>query len=187
MTPGQLKGQLLLSRLDYVRTQHGPAAVERVMRALPDEERARVAGLSRDAWCPFRTLMRLDRAIADTVGAGDERIFVELGRASALHRTELLGEHVTLVSVHGFLSRMAEEHRRFHTFGRAEYRRLGFRHGEISFSEYPEVDPAYCLSGIGYLRAAIEQLAGAAAAVEEVTCQCRGQRECCYDLRWEER
>ncbi len=187
MDSAQLKGQLPLSRLEYVRAQHGAAAVERVLRALPDEDRARVAALSRDAWCPFGTLMRLDRAIAEALGRGDERIFVELGRASALHRTELLGEHVTLVNVHGYLSRLADEHRRFHTFGRAEYKRLGFRRGQIAYSEYPEVDPAYCLSGIGYLTAAVEQLSGAAARVEEVTCQCNGQRECCFDLRWEER
>jgi predicted hydrocarbon binding protein len=146
-----------------------------------------VAALSRDAWCPFATLMRLDRAIAETVGQGDERVYVELGRASALHRTELLGEHVTLVNVHAYLSRLAEEHRRFHTFGRAEYKRLGFRRGQIAYSEYPELDPVYCLSGLGYLTAAIEQLSGAPARVEEVTCQCKGHRECCFDLRWEER
>jgi hypothetical protein len=186
MPPGHLKGQLLQSRLEYVRAQHGPPALEKVLQALPPEERARLAGLSRDGWYPFRSLMLIDRAIAQSLGQ-DDRIFVDLGRASARDRTEILGEHAPLVSVHGFLSRMADEHRRFHTFGRAEYQRVGFRHGQISFSEYPEIDPAYCLSGTGYLMAAVEQLSGADARVEEKTCQCRGQPACCYDVRWEER
>jgi hypothetical protein len=186
MTPGSLRGQLLQSRLEYVRVEHGPAAVERVLRALPEEERARLAGLDREAWYPFRSLMQLDRAIAATLGGGDATI-VELGRASARHRTERLGEHAPLVSAHGFLSRMAEDHRRFHTFGRAEYRRLGFRHGQISYFEYPENDPVYCLSGIGYMMGAVEQLTGAAVRVEELTCQCRREPACCYDVKWDER
>jgi len=186
MTTGSLKGQLLQSRLEYVRTEHGPAGVERVLQALPEEERARLAGLAREAWYPFRSLMLLDRAIAATVGQGD-RTFVDLGRASARHRTELLGEHAALVSAHGFLSRMAEEHRRFHTFGHAQYKRLGFRHGQITFFDYPEIDPAYCLSGIGYMMGAVEQLTGAAVRVEELTCQCRQDASCCFDVRWDER
>jgi hypothetical protein len=186
MPPGQLRGQLLQSRLEYVRSQHGAAAVERVLQALPAEERARLGGLTRDAWYPFQTLTRLDRTIAGVLGEG-ERMFVELGRASARHRTEILGEHAPLVSVHGFLSRLADEHRRFHTFGRAEYRRLGFRHGQIAFFEYPETDPVYCLSGIGYMMGAVEQLSGADARVEELTCQCHGDPACRFDVRWEER
>ena len=187
MTPGQLRGQLLLSRLEYVRAEHGPAAVERVLRALPEEERARLGGLTRDAWYPFRSLTQLDRAIVSTLGQGDDRLLVELGRASARHRTELLGEHATLVSAHAFLARLAEEHRRFHTYGRAEYRRLGFRHGRISYFDYPETDPVYCLSGLGYIMGAVEQLSGAPARVEEISCQCRQDPSCCFDVTWEER
>src|SRR5262245_43426986 len=115
MAPGQLRGQLLQSRLEYVRAKQGAAGVERVLQALPDEDRARLSGLSRDGWCPFQTMMRLDRAIAAALGEGD-RTIVDLGRASARHRTELLGEHAPLVSVHAFFSRLADEHRRFHTF-----------------------------------------------------------------------
>lgn len=184
--PALLKGQLLQSRLEYVRLQHGPAAVERVLHALPDAERARLQGVTREAWVPFRSLVLLDRVIVDTIGGGDERMFLELGRASARHRTEWLGEHAALVSVHGFLSRMAEEHRRFHTFGRAEYLRLGFRHGRVSFFEYPEVDPAFCLAGTGYISAAVELLSGVPPRVEELACQCKGQPSCSYDVRWEE-
>jgi hypothetical protein len=176
--PAELKGQLLQSRLEYVRLKHGPAAVQHVLGALPEPERARLKGLTREGWYPFRTLVALDRAVVETVGAGDERLYVDLGRASARHRTEWLGEHAPLVSVHGFLSRMAEEHRRFHTFGRAEYRRLGFRHGQISFFEFPEVDPAFCLSGGGYISAAVEQLSGSPPRVEELACQCKGQPSC---------
>src|SRR5687767_1598516 len=120
MPLGQLKGELLQSRLEYVRSRHGPPTLERVLAAVPPGDRERLRGVTRDAWSPFRSLVTLDRAIAGAVGGNPESLFVDLGRASARDRTEWLGEHAALVSVHGFLARMAEEHRRFHTFGRAE-------------------------------------------------------------------
>lgn len=184
MDPPRLKGQLLQSRFEYVRGQHGPRALQRVLQALPAAERERLRDLSREAWYPFRTLVLLDRAIADTLAPGDDGIFVELGRASARHRTEWLGEHAPLVSVHAFLSRAADEHRRFHTFGQGAYRRLGFTQGQIAFSEYPEVEPTYCLGARGYFMGAVELLSGGPARVEELTCQCRGQPACRYDVRW---
>jgi len=159
--PPLLKAQLVLARLEYLGSGPGPETLERVLHALPAEEQQRLRGLSREGWVPFRTLVVLDHAIAAVLAPGDDSIYETLGRASARHRTEWLGEHAPLVSVHGFLSRVAEEHRRFHTFGRAEYQRLGFRHGQIAFFEFPEVDASYCLSGAGYLAGAIEMLGGA--------------------------
>jgi hypothetical protein len=34
---------------------------------------------------------------------------------------------------------------------------------------------------------AVEQLTGAAVRVEELTCQCRREPACCYDVKWDER
>src|SRR5262245_27039024 len=121
----QLKAQLLLARLDYLGSGHAPEVRERVLRLLEPEERELARKMARDAWVPFRTLVHLDHAIRTVLSPGSDAIFEALGRASARHRTEWLGEHAALVSVHGFLSRVAEEHGRFHTFGRAEYQRLG--------------------------------------------------------------
>jgi predicted hydrocarbon binding protein len=112
-------------------------------------------------------------------------VFEELGRASARDRTELLGEHAPLVNPHAFLSGTAEAHRRFHNFGKAEYVRVSFTRGQIVYSGYEEVDPSYCLGGKGYLGGAVEMLSGGPVEVQELTCQCRGQGACRFDLRWE--
>ena len=45
----------------------------------------------------------------------------------------------------------------------------------------------YCLSGIGYMMGAVEQLTGAAVTVEELTCQCRSDPGCFFDVKWDER
>jgi hypothetical protein len=179
-----MSGQIFLARLEYLREFHGSEGLQRVLASLPAQDRSSLTGADREAWYPFALLMRLDRAIAGVVAPDDPEIFERLGAASSRHRTEWLGEHARLVNVHGFLSRVAEEHRRFHTFGKAAYQRTGFTEGEIAYSEYPEVDEIWCRASRGYFRGAIEMLTGGPVSIHEVTCQCRGEAACLFRLRW---
>lgn len=182
-----LHGQIVVSRFEYLKREHGSDAIARVLEALPAQDRGRLAGVDRNTWYPFGTLIRLDRAIATQFGKGDELLYERLGEASAQQRTFWLGEHAALINVHGFLARMAEEHRRFHNFGRADYRRINFSVGEISFSEYSENDPIYCLSAKGYIRRSIESLTGGSVSAEERYCQNKGDVACVWSLRWSAR
>ena len=179
-----LKGQIFLARLEYLREYHGAEGLQRVLGTLPGEDRDRLAGVDREAWYPFAMLMRLDKTIAGTLAPSDPAIYERLGAASSRHRTEWLGEHARLVNVHGFLSRVADEHRRFHTFGKALYHRTGFTEGEIAYSECPEVDLVWCSASRGYFRGAIEFLTGGPVAVDERKCQCRSDEACVFKLRW---
>lgn len=180
----EIKGQLFAARLLYIRENHGPGVIEKVLEAMTDEDRKRLRGLERAAWYPFGLLNRLDRAIGRTLYPGDPRIFERLGEASAMKRAEWLGDHAPLVSVHGFLSRVADEHHRYHNFGHGSYRRKGFSEGEIVFSGYPELDEVYCAGARGYFRGAVQLLTGGAVSVEERQCQCRGDACCLFRVRW---
>jgi len=179
-----LKGRFFQVRFEYVREYYGYDALAKVMAALPAGERRLLEGLDRDAWYPFRSLNALDRCIARSLAPDDPGLFERLGAMSARHRADLLGEHARLINVHGFLSRLADEHHQFHTFGRIAYRRLGFTVGEISAAEFPEVDEVYCRGARGYLRAAVELLTGGPVEVFEISCQCDGQPACVYRLKW---
>jgi hypothetical protein len=179
-----LKGQLLMRRFEYVRQHHGEEAVRRVLERLPAADRALLATVNRDGWYPAGSLVQLDHAIAETLAGGDPAIFERLGVASARQRTERLQEHAPLISVHGFLSLVADEHRRFQNFGRAAYRKCCFTAGEIAFSEYPVIDESVCLATRGYLRGAVEALTGVPAVVDETACQRRGDPACVFAVRW---
>ncbi len=183
----QVSGQLLIARIEYLRQHHGPEGIARVMAALSEEDRERLRSVDTSSWYPFGMLIRFDRAVALLLAPGDAAIFERLGAASAQVRNEWLGEHASLVSPHGFLSRVAEEHGRFHTFGRVQYRRTGFTEGELSFAEYPEKDPTYCLGAIGYLKRSIEVLTGGPVRIEELECQCRGEIRCLFSIQWTQR
>jgi predicted hydrocarbon binding protein len=182
-----LHGQIVVSRFEYLKRTQGTDSIGRVLEALPLVDRELLGGVDRDKWYPFATLIRLDKAIARLTGGDAARTYERLGEASAQQRTLWLGEHAALVNVHGFLSRIAEEHRRFHNFGSADYRRINFSVGEISFSDYPETDPIYCLSARGYFRRSIEHLTGAPVCAEERYCQSRGDIACVWSLRWSSR
>lgn len=183
--PGpHLSGLLVAARFEYLKQVHGTEMVSRVMGALPADERARLGGVERDALYPLSTLIVLDRTIASIVPEGDG-VFEILGEYSARLRNEWLGEHNTLVSPHAYLSRLAEDHRRLQSFGHARYRRIGFGEGEISYYDYPEVDPTFCRSGRAFLRACLELLVGrGGATVEETRCQSRGDDACVFALNW---
>lgn len=183
VTP-RVKGQLLLARFDYVREAHGLEAMARVLAALPPDDNQAARGLVRDGWYPFEFLLRLDHVLVRLLAGGEPSFFEELGRASARHRIEWLGEHAALINVHGFLSRAADEHRRFHDFGRVVYQRTGFHSSDMAYSEYPLVDRGFCLASRGYFKGVLELLIGRPGDVCEIDCQCDGAAACVFRLDW---
>lgn len=181
-----MRGQIFQARFAWLKANHGPAGIEAALSALSEDERRQLRGLERERWYSFATLLRLDRAIAERLAPGDPHIFERLGEASSRERTEWLGEHATLVSVHGFLSRAAEDHRAFHSFGTAVYRRAGFNGGELEYRDYPLPDANWCLTSVGYIRAVVSFLTSGPARVVERRCQARGEEFCLFDIRWGE-
>ena len=180
----QVRGELFLVRFAFVRETFGAEALASVLAALPPSDRQLLDGVAERRWSPFGLLNRLDRAIAERLAGNDAAIYERLGEASARERTMALKDVAPYVSVHGFLARISEDHRRFHTFGRAAYRRVSFTEGELTYLDYPEPDRVYCLSGLGYLRGAVEELAGPPVLVEERWCQARGDAACVFNLQW---
>jgi hypothetical protein len=183
--PGaHVRGHLLRARFEYLRRGPGPGAIETVLAALPEEERALLRGVEPWRWYPFATLIRLDQAIATVLGRDESELFEELGRASARQRTEWMGREAPAAGVHAFLSRVAADHRLFHSFGQVAYQREGSSGGKVSSSEFPGMHRAYCSSARGFLQGAVEGLTGAPATVEERTCQTWGDLACTYRVRW---
>jgi hypothetical protein len=179
-----LTGQIFLSRMEYIRQFYGPASVRSVLEALSESDRMLLRAVHDQGWYPFGTLVRLDHAIAQILAPDDAEIFERLGADLFRHRTRWLVERSPAVSPHGFLLRVAEEHRRFHSFGRASYRRTGATEGELAFCAYPELDESFCRSSLGYLRRAVEFLTERPVAIAERLCQLRGEGACAYGVNW---
>jgi predicted hydrocarbon binding protein len=179
-----VRGFLVQARFEFLRRGPGPGAIEAVLAALPPEERGLLRGVEAWRWYPFEALIQLDKAIATVLGRDEAELFEDLGRLSARMRTEWMGSAAPLVSVHGFLARVEEDHRLFNSFGRVTYRRLGFTEGEISSSDFPAMHRAWCSSARGFLRGAVERLTGGTVTVDERTCQTWGDAACVFRVRW---
>lgn len=153
------------------------------MGAMPPADRRLLEGLERDAWYPFATFVRLEETIVRLFGGGDD-VYEELGAESARARFVWLRQEARLISVHALLSRAAEEHAVYHDFGHAEYRRTGFRQGEVELSDFPETSPVFCRSFCGYLAEVVRQHGAEGPRVEELSCQSRGDRSCVFRIGW---
>jgi hypothetical protein len=183
--PGaHVRGHLLRTRFDFLRRGPGPGAIEAVLAALPRGERALLRGVEPWRWYPFAALILLDKAIATVLGREEVELFEEVGRLSGQQRTQWMGTEAPLVSVHAFLSRVAEDHRLFTSVGKVVYRRGGFNEGDMLSSEFPGVHRAWCGSARGFLRGAVERLAGSPVTVDERSCQTWGDAACLFRVRW---
>jgi hypothetical protein len=114
---GSIKGVVLKSRLGFVRDNKGEAGLRSVLARLPEADRATLDSLLPSSWYPFEMGERLDKAIAQEMGRGNE-IFTVLGERSAAdnlgtsHRAFVDGK-----DPHGLLRHAASIHQAYYDTG----------------------------------------------------------------------
>jgi uncharacterized protein (TIGR02265 family) len=180
-----VRGHIVAARFRYIERHHGSSMITSVMESLQDEDRALLTSVARHNWYPFQTVLRLDKTIARVLNAEQPAIFERFGEASAQDWAEWVGQAAAVMSVHTFLARTADNQREIHTFGFATYNRLGFNKGELRCFGYPEKDPVWCRSALGFLRRAVQILTRGEVTVQETQCQCSGDEACVYQVSWE--
>lgn len=136
-------------------------------------------------WVPFRSLVRIDEAIAKKAGGPAEATYRELGRSSA--RLNLEGGYKSFIATepHRFFEKSALLHERFQNFGRSSYEKTGERCGRVSLLEYPVFSPVFCSTAIGYYEEALLLMkAPGPIQVSESSCSCEGGAACVFALSW---
>lgn len=180
-----VKGTMLQAHLEWAVRQQ-PDVRERIAPKLGEQSRGYVTGqhLVTD-WVPFRCLVEIDRAIAQSLGLSVEEACRQLGHHSA--SMNLAGVYKSYVAdePHRFFDRGARLHDRFQNFGHAEYEQAGERSGRMRITGYYEYSPVYCASGTGYYQGCLEFMkVPGPIRVVETTCQCAGDEACTYELSW---
>lgn len=183
---GKLKATMLKAHLAWAETK-AEEALTRVEARLDEESREflKVAVLATD-WIPFRSAVRIDRAIAEVVeGESLEETLRQMGRHSAV--VNLGGVYKIFVKdePHRFFTQMTTLHGRFQSFGEPAYEQTGEKAGRIRIEGCDEYSKIYCWSALGYYQGALEmmQVPGPIRAAE-VSCQCEGDPNCVFDLHW---
>jgi hypothetical protein len=125
----------------------GGDAVQRVLAALPDDDRKSLGMLLTAQWYPFELGKRLDAAIVAEVGGGREEYFERLGEASAEKNLATVHRNfVTQRDAHGFLAKAPTIYKLYYGTGRREYEKTGERSGRLTTHDAENFSAPDCLT-----------------------------------------
>jgi uncharacterized protein (TIGR02265 family) len=182
--PTRIKGGPLLSRLAYVRGEKGEEGVQSVLARLPIADRQTCGQLLTGGWYPFELNERLDQAVAEEMGLG-QQVFIRIGEKSA--EQNLGGAHKAMLAPgdpHGLLRRTPQIYQMYYDTGRRTYEQTGERMAILRTFEAETVTPNDCLTVVGWHRKAIELCGGAKPRVTETKCRAKGADVCEYVCEW---
>jgi uncharacterized protein (TIGR02265 family) len=183
----RIKGNVLLSRIAFVRGHGGEEALQAVLSRLPAADQAILRGwILPISWYPLALNLRLDDAIAGVLSPEDRsRVFLEMGRASA--DANLKGPHRPFVKPgdpHFLLASAPQIYAAYYGVGRRTYERTGETAAVLRTFDAESVTPTDCLTVVGWHVRAIELCGGKDVRVAETRCRSRGDPHCEYHCTW---
>jgi uncharacterized protein (TIGR02265 family) len=183
----QIKGNVLASRLEYVRRKGGEPAVAAVLARLPEADQEVLRGwILPISWYPLDLNLRLDDAIAAALSPHDRsRVFVDMGRASA--DASLGGPQRPFVKEgdpHFLLRSAPQIYAAYYRVGRRTYEKTGERSAVLRTFDAERVTSTDCLTVAGWHERAIELSGGRDVRVVERKCRARGDAHCEYVCEW---
>lgn len=179
---GRVRSDIAKAHLQWVRDYHGEHAIGELFALLPHDVAHDVRGDGE--WIAFASLIALDRALDARFGRGRRGFLRELGRYSAHLNLSDARRTFRGEAVHDFLRRVAFLHARFQDFGSATYEERDMTSGRVVHADYRCFSPVYCASAAGYYEQLLVTLHAIPVRVDEVSCQCRGDAHCTFELQW---
>jgi uncharacterized protein (TIGR02265 family) len=182
---GSVRGGVIASRLEFVRSERGDNAVQRILSRLSDADRALFGGtINADGWYPFPAGERLDALIAEEYGGG-EAIFRTMGIRSAEHN---LGATQRLFvegrDPHGLLRSASTIYRLYYDTGSRTYQAVSMRRAVLRTLQSRTFSRFDCLTVMGWHEKAIEMCGGREPRVTHPKCRAKGDAWCEYVCEW---
>ena len=184
---GNVRGFVILSRIDFIRRRWGDEGLERVLDRLPERDREMLAGTVIAAgWYGFDLAQRLDQAVAAEANRGSD-VYRELGAASAEDNLLSTAQRSFLRArtPHALLEQAQALHPLYYDTGRSEYERRGESSAIVRTHGCASRSEADCATVCGWLEKAIAMSAGRQPRVVETSCSARGAEFCEYECSWE--
>lgn len=183
----QIKGIILHARLEFVKEHFGEDAWSRVLESMSDEDHQLLGVVIVTAkWYPFEVGERLDRAIVDILGGGDEGIFEKIGVNSA--RRSLLKVHKSFLvpgDPQAFMKKANMIYKFYYDTGYREYKETGPNSGVISTYEAETFSAADCLTVVGWYKEGLKMCGAKSVQAVEEECRAKGGTCCRYRFSWE--
>lgn len=184
--PQKIKGSVVRSRLAFVEELAGREGLANVLGRLPLDDQVALSSLLATKWYPFELGRRLDDAIVQALGGGEDDFFLRLGEASAeKNLTTVHKDFLVQGDAHAFLARAPMVYSFYYEKGRREYRREGSHEALLTTFDAETFSAADCLTVVGWHRKALEMCGAKQVRVIEEECRAKGGQVCRYRVRWE--
>ena len=182
----QVKGSMLVARLQYVRERHGAAAQERLLASLPAPDEAFLRGsLLPHGWAPYETFVSMSVAIDQMFGRGDMALCYELGRHAAGVNLPTLYKIFYRLGTPLFVFRKAARLWEVHyDSGRLIPIQEGPTTVRLRICDFADPHEAHCLSVKGWAARSVELSGATLVALDEDRCRRRGDAACEFVLGW---
>jgi hypothetical protein len=181
VTGGRVKGGMVRAHIDWLRRTYSEDVATKLLRSLPQNVATEIATTLPSSWCSFEAVVTLDRAIAVQYG---RNVLKDLGRFSAKINLDTTYRLHKREDIHEFFRRSSALHAQFQDFGTVVYERSSDQGGRMIHSGYACFSPTYCSSAIGYYEEALRIHGGRNVIVTESSCQCAGDANCTFVMRW---
>ncbi len=181
----KVKGNIIKARIGFVKDRFGEAGWEKVLSSLSASDRTAINSVLNVSWYDFGLGERLDKAIVSALGAGDTRIFEDIGRASA--RENLRGVHSNFLKPADplkFLEKAPMIYRFYYDVGHRTWEQTGPASGFLTTYDSDTFSVADCATVIGWHKEALAMLGATNVAIVEETCRARGGTVCRYKVTW---
>lgn len=181
-----VNGAVLLARRNFVTTEHGEEAWQRILGQLSEEDRETLGGvILTSQWYPFPLNARLDVAIVSTLGRGADSMFEAIGAQSA--RDSLEGRHSHFLAPgdpQRFLAKTDRIYDAYYDTGYRTWEATGPTSGVMTTHEAETFSRADCLTVIGWYKEALRLCGARNVEMVEEACRAQGGPCCRYRLSW---
>ena len=180
-----VKGSALEARFRWTTEMHGHAGIDRLLRALPPEDRAMYEHvILPSSWYPFGAFVRVNEAIDRTFGAGDLALVREVARWSAdANLTTLYRFFYQLGSVGFILSMGSRLWRLNYDAGALEVETRG-QEVTLRIADFPEPHRVHCVAVMAWCGRSAEISGAKEVTGEERSCRVHGDDRCEFHMSW---
>lgn len=180
-----VKGSALEVRFRWTEKHHGPAGLDRLLRALPVEDRALYEKvILPSSWYPFGAFVRVNEAIDRAFGAGDLALVPKVARWAADENLPTLYKFFYKIGSVGFILGMAGRLWRMNYDAGALVVESGGSAASLKIVDFPEPHRIHCIAVGSWVQRSAE-LSGATDVVfAEKSCRANGDAACELTLTW---
>jgi uncharacterized protein (TIGR02265 family) len=183
----KIKGLIIQARIEFIKDYFGEEGWNKIRGSMSEQDRNILDGtIVAGIWYPFEFGEKLDRAIVEVLGNGDDRVFEEIGVKSA--KRSLVKVHSSFIregDPQAFMKKAGLIYRFYYDTGYREYEQTGANSGVMTTYDAETYSAVDCLTVIGWYREGLRMCGARNIRAYEDECRARGGSCCRYRFTWD--